>query len=154
MKRVKPDGSTEEIDLEKILPINVIGKVEKNSCELDKLIAEKVGYLLCQCENKFDPNHPRFSDTAKGAFLLRKLMQDKGWTSEDRMSWMGWGAPTEKPWGYSVWFRKYGNRQSGARPFCGHASARCANESEMAEVTAAAALAALSIKIPKDQQDD
>lgn len=41
------------------------------------------------------------------AWEIRLKMEQHGWTSEDRLTWMGWGDKTARPWGYHVWFNDY-----------------------------------------------
>jgi hypothetical protein len=39
----------------------------------------------------------------KTSIEIRLIMKDQGWTSEDRLSDMGW----DKKFGYSIWFRRW-----------------------------------------------
>lgn len=50
---------------------------------------------------------PFYSVSHLVAFQLRLDMEKLGWTSHDKITWMGWGDDKKHPYGYSIWFEKW-----------------------------------------------
>jgi hypothetical protein len=75
--------------------------------DLDRRVAEALEWK-CLAECPQPCRHiPLYSTQPGAAFFLRIAMSKLGWTSEDNITWMGWGDEDDYPWGYSVWFKRW-----------------------------------------------
>lgn len=77
--------------------------------ELDQRIAAALEWT-CLAECPQPCRHiPLYSSQPGAAMFLRSAMSRKGWESDDRITWMGWGDEDQHPWGYSIWFKRWIN---------------------------------------------
>jgi hypothetical protein len=53
-----------------------------------------------------------YSSSIAAAWQVRAEMERRGWSSQDRLSWLGWGED-KHPYGYSIWFEKWERDEQG-----------------------------------------
>ena len=53
---------------------------------------------------------PNYTTDIAAAWSVRAAMEAKGFESEDRLTWMGWGGKHDHPYGYSIWFKVWPDR--------------------------------------------